>query len=231
MRDGETMHDESGIEANSVNPADSENGGFSSVELNGSDSESERNLADEEKQQTPPPLPRAPEKSEQSKPTQPVNQIRRITASIGIGLPRNKYRIFIGKGAIPPVSEAKQFVAPLADINKVRIKILEGDDDIADRNLYLGEIGINNIKLRDDGKSEIEIDFSLNAMGILTVRLRDRIGHTEGVARFVPFQFRRELKSTPDLSRIPVEELNQKISLLEEQMFSLKKELEVRREG
>jgi molecular chaperone DnaK (HSP70) len=181
----------------------------------------------------PPPLPRAPEKEDRARSSQTeAKVVRRISSSIGIGLPRNKYRVFIGKGAIPPLNEIKQFVAPLADIDKVRIKIIEGDNESADKNLYVGEIGINNIKLREDGKAELELDFSLNASGILTVRLRDRIGNLEGVARFVPHQFRKApIQDEPEISRLPIEELNKKISLLEEQMQALKGELEVRGEG
>ena len=180
----------------------------------------------------PPPLPRAPERKDAPRTASSQAQaVKRLETSIGMALPKNRYRIFIGKGTIPPVNEVKQFVAPLADINKVRIRILEGDDPQADRNLFLGDIGINHIELRDDGKAEIELDFSLNARGILSVRLVDRIGRTEGFARFVPFQFRREVSSNLDVGRLPIDQLNQKLSLLEEQMQILKGELEVRGEG
>lgn len=180
----------------------------------------------------PPPLPRTPERDKPVRAPKASAQmnVRRLISSIGIGLPKNKYRVFLGKGVISPVSESKQFVAPLAEINKVRIKILEGDEERADRNFYIGEIGINGIKLREDGKAELEIDFSLSATGILTVKLKDRIGDAEGTAKYVPFQFRQELKNEVDLSKLPVEELSQKIDLLEEQMKLLKKELEVRGE-
>ena len=179
----------------------------------------------------PPPLPRAPERVDRPRPDSPPKAIiRRLNRSVGISLPRNRYRIFIGKGAIPPVSEAKQFVAPLAEINRVRIRIIEGDEEQADRNEFLGEIGINNIKLREDGKAELEIEFSLSATGILTIRLTDRIGEIEGMARFVLFQFRKGVLGEGDISTLPIEEISRKIDLLEQQMQSLKGEMEVRRE-
>jgi molecular chaperone DnaK (HSP70) len=179
----------------------------------------------------PPPLPRGPERADRPRAEQPAKSaIRRLEKSIGIGLPRNKYRIFLGRGIIPPASETKQFVAPLAEINKVRIKVLEGEEDQADKNEFLGEIGISNIRLREDGKSELEIEFSLSATGMLTIRLSDRIGETEGVARYMLHQFRRETAGDIDLNSLPIEELSKKIDLLEQQMLLLKKELEVRRE-
>jgi molecular chaperone DnaK (HSP70) len=178
---------------------------------------------------TPPPLPRAPERAERSRTDPPAKGVvRRLSKSVGIALPRNRYRVFLGRGAIPPVSEVKQFVAPLAEINKVRIRILEGDDDQSDRNDFLGEIGINNIRLREDGKAELEIEFSLNATGILSIRLSDRIGDAEGMARYVLTQFRKETQAEADITNLPVEELSRKIDLLEQQMQLLKGELEVR---
>ena len=180
----------------------------------------------------PPPLPRTPERPDRPRAETPAQkaQIRRLLRSVGIGLPRNKYRVFLGKGAIPPVSESKQFVAPLAEINKVRIRVLEGDDDRADHNEFLGEVGINNIRLREDGKAELEIEFSLSATGTLTIRLTDRIGETEGMARYVLPQFRRESQGETDFSNLPVEELSKKIDLLEQQMQLLRGELEGRGE-
>jgi molecular chaperone DnaK (HSP70) len=179
----------------------------------------------------PPPLPRTPERVERPRPDPvPKAVIRRLAKSVGISLPRNRYRIFLGKGAIPPVSEVKQFVAPLAEINRVRIRIMEGEEDHLDRLEFLGEIGINNIKLREDGKAELEIEFSLSATGILTVRLTDRIGETEGMARYFLSQFKREGQGESDVATLPIEELNKKIELLEQQMQLLRGELEVRRE-
>jgi molecular chaperone DnaK (HSP70) len=156
--------------------------------------------------------------------------VKRLAKSIGISLPKNRYRVFLGKGTIPPVSETKQFVAPLAEINKVRIRILEGDEDQADRNEFLGEIGINGIRLRDDGKAELELEFSLSATGILTIRLSDRIGEAEGMMRFSLSQLRKETHGEVDITSMPVDELAKKINLLEEQMQILKGEIDVRRE-
>jgi molecular chaperone DnaK (HSP70) len=180
----------------------------------------------------PPPLPRPQERPEKLRTNGAAQKaaVRRLGKSIGISLPRNRYRVFLGKGAIPPVSETKQFVAPLAEINKVRIRILEGDEDQADRNEFLGEIGINGIRLREDGKAELELEFSLSATGILTIRLSDRIGEAEGMARFSLSSFRKEMHDEVDITSMPAEELAKKIDLLEQQMQTIKGEIEVRRE-
>lgn len=181
--------------------------------------------------EVPTPLPRPPQREERVRVVDETRrpQIRRLTKSVGIGLPRNRYRIFLGKGAIPPVSETKQFVAPLAEISKVKIKILEGDEEQAEKNEFVGEIGINNIRLREDGRAELEIDFSLSVTGILSVRITDRIGDTEGTGRFILPQFKKETSTEPDITSLPLEELSQKIDLLEQQMQLLKTELEGRR--
>jgi len=201
-------------------------------------------------QPEPPPLPRPPERPERPR-VEPIPKpaVRRLTRSLGIALPRNRYRVFLGKGAIPPVTESKHFVAPLAEINRVRIKVLEGDDEQADRNDLIGEIGLSNIRLREDGRAELEIEFSLTATGVLTVRLMDRIGDTESIAKWTLTQFKEIEKGEEkeeekagkkdekkeeiedfDLRSLPVSEIFQKIELLEEQMRLLKAELEARKQ-
>ncbi len=157
-------------------------------------------------------------------------QPRRLAKSIGMAMPSNRFRVFLGRGAIPPVSEKKHFVARLRSVDRVEIVILEGDEDQADRNVFVGEIGLSNVKLREDGRAEIEVEFTIGDKGILTVVVLDRVSGTESVGRFVSPQFADETRPDVDLGGIPVEELSQKIDLLEQQMQLLKGELMVRRE-
>jgi molecular chaperone DnaK (HSP70) len=156
--------------------------------------------------------------------------VKRLLKSIGMEMPSNRYRVFLGQGVIPPVSEKKHFVARLKNLDNVSITILEGDEDKADTNVYVGEVGLTNIKLRKDNRAEVEIEFSLSENGALTVKLIDRIGETESMARFVLPQFSQEALCGTELSGIPVEQLAGKIDLLEQQMQLLKGELSVRRE-
>jgi len=160
----------------------------------------------------------------------PKPQPRRLAKSIGMAMPSNRFRVFLGRGAIPPVSEKKHFVARLRSVDRVEIVILEGDEDQADRNEFVGEIGLSNVKLREDGRAEIEVEFTIGDKGILTVVVLDRVSGTESVGRFVSPQFADETRPDADLGGIPVEELSQKIDLLEQQMQLLKGELMVRRE-
>ncbi len=163
-------------------------------------------------------------------PPEAILSVKRLEKSVGMGLPSNRVRTFLGSGTIPPVSETKNFVARLKNVDRVEITVLEGDEDQADRCEFVGEIGLANIQLREDKKAELEVTFNLDRHGILTVSLIDRNGNNESTARFMLPQFRRELKTEIDLSDVPVDELSKKIDLLEQQMDLLKGELTVRRE-
>ena len=155
--------------------------------------------------------------------------VRRLARSVGMAMPSNKVRTFLGNSVIPPVVERKHFVARLRKLDRIDITILEGDDENADRNVFVGELGLTNIKLRVDSRAEVEIEFSLDAKGYLTVKLTDKIGETESTGKFFLPQFQGDVNSG-DLGSLPVKELAEKIDLFEQQMQLLKGELEVRRE-
>jgi hypothetical protein len=157
-------------------------------------------------------------------------QVRRLARSIGMAMPSDRYRIFLGHGAIPPVVERKHFVARLRKLDRIEVVVLEGDDDKASGNEFVGELGLGNVKLREDGRSEIEIEYALDDKGILTVTIYDRIGRIESHARFMLPQFSSAMDTIVDVSGLPVEELSEKINLLEDQMKLLKGELTVRKE-
>ncbi len=157
--------------------------------------------------------------------------ITRLKRSVGIGLPSGKYRIFLGRGAIPPVTESKTFVARLKKVDTVEIAIFEGDEETVESNEFVGEVGLKGVKLREDEKAEIEISFILDTTGTLVISLADKIGGVDGIARFVMPQFGGLVKGSIDFNSLPVEELSLKIDLLDEQMGLLKGELSVRRVG
>ena len=156
--------------------------------------------------------------------------IIRLARSLGMVMPSNRVRKFLGRGAIPPVSERKHFVARLKHLDKIEVVIVEGDDEQADKNVVVGEVGLSNIRLREDGRAEVEVDFTLEDQGMLVVTVTDRLTTTDCYARFVLPQFNTEQVSETEISHIPVSDLSQKIDLLEQQMMLLKGELTVRRE-
>jgi molecular chaperone DnaK (HSP70) len=184
---------------------------------------------------TPPAPRKTPPKAGPAKPTgqtdepQARPQLKRLAKSIGMAMPNNRFRVFLGRGAIPPVSEKKHFVARLRRRDRVEVIVLEGDSELANENKFVGEAGLTNVTLREDGRAEVEIEFALDDKGYLAVTLVDRLSGTEGIARFQPPQFVTELEGEADLSNLPATELSQKIDLLEQQMQLLKGELAVRK--
>jgi hypothetical protein len=163
----------------------------------------------------------APDMQAQAKQKRAKPVIRRLMKSVGMAMPSDRVRVFLGVNSIPPVSEKKQFVARLRKVDRIDISVLEGNEEAADKNLFVGELGLTNVKLRADGRAE---------KGYLTVTIMDRLGNTEAIGRFPLPQFISDLQTQEDLSRLPVKELAEKIDLFEQQMQLLKGELTVRRE-
>ena len=102
-----------------------------------------------------------------------------LKKSLGLGLPSDRYRVVIPKGSFPPVNGRQQFIARLRDKDRVSFRIYEGDEDIASRNEFLGELGMVGIALNKEDKAFIEVDFNLNIDLNLTIRLLDRYGERE----------------------------------------------------
>lgn len=160
----------------------------------------------------------------------PKPHIVRLMRSIGMVMPSNRVRKFLVKGAIPPVNERKHFVARLKHLDRIEVLIVEGDEELADRNVVVGEVGLTNIRLREDGRAELEIDLALDENGMLIVTLTDRLSNIDCFGRFTLPQFSTEKVADAEISQVPVSELSWKIDLLEQQMKLLKGELAVRRE-
>lgn len=169
---------------------------------------------------------KAPESS--SKKSGKQQNKRRLERSVGMEMPGNRYRIFLGVGTIPPVAERKHFVAKLKNLDRLSVTVLEGDKENADENILVGEIGMGNFTLREDGKAELEIEFALDEKGFLKITLADRITDTESYSMFALPQFMDEMSERVELNGLPVEQLSVKIDLLEQQISLLKGELEVR---
>ncbi len=156
-------------------------------------------------------------------------KLNRLLRSVGMGMPGNRVRPFVGKGAIPPVSEKKHFVAKLKALDRIDVAIIEGDYPETDGNDLVGEIGLSNIKLREDGRAEIEIEFHVDKDGFVTVVVTDLLSRVESRGKFLLPQYIGS-DSDEDIRTIPVEELSFKLDLLEQQMKMLKGELTARTE-
>ena len=156
--------------------------------------------------------------------------VLRLEKSLGIGLRSNAYRVILGKGGIPPVSEIWPFIARLREKDSVSFKIMEGDNVEADKNKLIGEIGLHRIQLREDGRAVLRVEFKVGKDKILEVSILDQESGMEGVAKFSVPQFGENGESVGIGDGVPVEELSKKLEVLEEQMQLLKDELTVRRE-
>lgn len=100
----------------------------------------------------------------------------RLASSVGMALPDGRLRVFLPKGSRIPCEHPERFLARLKDYNKVRIKIFMGDAEFVKDNIFLGEVGLDNIRLNNKGEALLDVIFSIDSEGLLHIQVRDDPG-------------------------------------------------------
>jgi molecular chaperone DnaK len=82
-------------------------------------------------------------------------------------------------GVIPqnttvPVSRTQMFTTSRDNQTTVRIIVVQGEDERADRNELLGEFELQGLRRAPAGQLEIDVAFALNADGIMAISATDR---------------------------------------------------------
>jgi molecular chaperone DnaK len=72
-----------------------------------------------------------------------------------------------------PVTKAHIFTTTRDDQSAVKIRVLQGESDIAAENDLLGEFVLAGIRPAPKGEPEIEVSFDIDANGIVSVSARD----------------------------------------------------------
>ncbi len=93
--------------------------------------------------------------------------------SLGIGTFGGHFAKLIDRNTTVPVSKAHLFTTTRDDQSAVRIRVLQGESEIAVENDLLGEFVLSGIRAAPKGEPEIEVCFDIDANGIVSASARD----------------------------------------------------------
>ena len=107
----------------------------------------------------------------------------RLSNSIGMAMPDGTMRVFLPKGSRLPCEDASmRFLTRLKEYNKVKIQVFVGENNYADQNIFLGEVGLENIRLNKDGQALLDIVFHVDSNNLLHVHVKDEPGQNSSSA-------------------------------------------------
>jgi len=93
--------------------------------------------------------------------------------SLGIGTFGGHFARLIERNTTVPVSKAHIFTTTRDDQSAVKIRVLQGESDLAVENDLLGEFVLSGIRPAPKGEPEISVSFDIDANGIVSVSARD----------------------------------------------------------
>ena len=93
--------------------------------------------------------------------------------SLGIGTYGGHFARLIERNTTVPVNKGHIFTTTRDDQSAVKIRVLQGESDIAVENDLLGEFVLGGIRPAPKGEPEIEVNFDIDANGIVSVSARD----------------------------------------------------------
>jgi molecular chaperone DnaK len=93
--------------------------------------------------------------------------------SMGIGTFGGHFARLIERNTTVPVSKSHIFTTTRDDQSGVKIRVLQGESDLADENDLLGEFVLSGIRPAPKGEPEVEVTFDIDAKGIVSAAARD----------------------------------------------------------
>ncbi len=93
--------------------------------------------------------------------------------SLGIATYGGHFAKLIDRNTTVPVRKAHIFTTTRDDQSAVKIRVLQGESDVAADNDLLGEFILSGIRAARKGEPEIEVSFDIDANGIVSVSARD----------------------------------------------------------
>jgi molecular chaperone DnaK len=129
--------------------------------------------------------------------------------SLGIGTYGGHFARLIERNTTVPVSKGHVFTTTRDDQSAVKIRVLQGESDLAAENDLLGEFVLSGIRPAPKGEPEIEVSFDIDANGIVSVSARDlATGKEQSIT----------VSSTGTLSDAEIEEIIEEHDLYEVQL-------------
>jgi len=105
-----------------------------------------------------------------------------VSMSIGLETGKNSVEKLIPKNSQIPIKKKQVFTTQIDNQKSMRIAICQGESDKFDENIFLGKFILSDLPEAKAGFLEIEIVFSLDSDGILTISAEEK---TTKVALFV----------------------------------------------
>ncbi len=93
--------------------------------------------------------------------------------SLGIATFGGHFARLIERNTTVPVRKAHVFTTTRDNQSAVKIRVLQGESDVAAENDLLGEFVLNGIRQARKGEPEVEVSFDIDANGIVSVSARD----------------------------------------------------------
>jgi len=93
--------------------------------------------------------------------------------SLGIGTYGGHFARLIERNTTVPVSKSHVFTTTRDNQSAVKIRVLQGESDMAAENDLLGEFVLSGIRSAPKGEPEIDVNFDIDANGIVSVSARD----------------------------------------------------------
>ena len=93
--------------------------------------------------------------------------------SLGIATYGGHFAKLIERNTTLPVRRAHVFTTTRDNQTAVKIRVLQGESDVAEENDLLGEFILSGIREARKGEPEVEVSFDIDTNGIVSVSARD----------------------------------------------------------
>lgn len=100
--------------------------------------------------------------------------------SLGVEVQGGLFEPIIERNSTIPTVESKPFTTAEDDQRSVRIRVFQGERDVAAENEFLGEFTLRDIPPAPAGAPNIEVQFRIDENGIVDVAAEDELSGTSG---------------------------------------------------
>jgi molecular chaperone DnaK len=97
-----------------------------------------------------------------------------VPLSIGLALPGNRFKPIIPRNSQIPIKRQEIFTTAKDNQKSVKITVLQGENEDAKKNEVLANVAFSDLPPHKKGELKIEVSFSINADGLLTVTAVDK---------------------------------------------------------
>lgn len=97
--------------------------------------------------------------------------------SLGVDSDGGTMSKIIERGEMFPIKRSKMYSTDADNVDSVIIKVYEGERDLVDDNFFVGEFELKGIDPAPIGIPEIEVEFSIDINGLITVTAQNKKNH------------------------------------------------------